>query len=157
MAKIALRWIGSKINEKSCFKFYLHFIKKSKAIIGNPGQNVCGLFPILTKFLFTTSESELEYCRQNVNTQVASRVAERVNTWKQCNCLCLELVANAQPDTQKANFDRCARKFLKIICETFPGKTYFTKFRENVYNIVKQVYKVVNMSARLSEIVDNNA
>ena len=61
MAKIALRRIGSKIDEMSCFKFYLHCIKNNKAIIANLGQNICGLFHVLTKYPFTTSETELEY------------------------------------------------------------------------------------------------
>ena len=43
----------------------------------NLGQNICRLFRILAKVHFTTSETELDYSRQNVNVCFASEIAER--------------------------------------------------------------------------------
>ena len=52
-----------------------------KSIDGNLRQNICRHFNILAKFLFTTSETKLDYYHQKVNVQIASRVAERRKTW----------------------------------------------------------------------------
>ena len=38
---------------------------------------MCRLFCVLAQFLFTTSETELDYYDQKVNVQVASPLAER--------------------------------------------------------------------------------
>ena len=43
-------------------------------------QNICRLFQFLTQFVFTTSETELDYYNQKVNVRVASRVAEQRKT-----------------------------------------------------------------------------
>ena len=41
------------------------------------GQNICRLFQFLARFLFTTSETELDY-HKKVSARVASRVPERL-------------------------------------------------------------------------------
>ena len=46
----------------------------------NFGQNIWRLFHFLAQFLFTTSETELDYYHQKMNVRVASRVAERLKT-----------------------------------------------------------------------------
>ena len=42
----------------------------------NLGQNICGLFHVISQSIFTTSEIELDYYHQKMNVQVASLVAE---------------------------------------------------------------------------------
>ena len=46
----------------------------------NLGQNIRRLFHFSAKFVFTTSETELDYYHQKVSARVASRVAERLKT-----------------------------------------------------------------------------
>ena len=46
--------------------------------IYNFGQNIWRLFHVLAQFLFTTNETQMDYCHLKVNVQVASRVAERL-------------------------------------------------------------------------------
>ena len=38
------------------------------------GQNICRLFHFLAKFVFTISETELDYYHQKVNVRVAERL-----------------------------------------------------------------------------------
>ena len=45
--------------------------------IYNLGQNICRLFHFLAGFLFTTSETELDY-HKKVSVRVVSRVPERL-------------------------------------------------------------------------------
>ena len=47
----------------------------------NLGQNICRLFHFLAQFLFTTSETKLDYYYQKMNGRVASRVAEKLKTY----------------------------------------------------------------------------
>ena len=56
------------------------FINIKKPQSYNLGQNIRRLFHFLAKFIFTTSETELDYYHQKVSAQVASRVAERLKT-----------------------------------------------------------------------------
>ena len=44
----------------------------------NLGQNICRIFHFLAQFLFTTSETKLDYYHQKVNVQVAYQVAEQL-------------------------------------------------------------------------------
>ena len=44
----------------------------------NLGQNICRLFNVLAKFLFTTSGMELDYYHQKVNVRIISQVAEQL-------------------------------------------------------------------------------
>ena len=63
--------------------FFPYFIEKSEIIrfrICNLGKNACRLFHFFTQFVFTTSETELDYYPQKVNARVASLVAERLKT-----------------------------------------------------------------------------
>ena len=46
----------------------------------NLGQNICRLLHFLAQFAFTTSETELDWYHQKVNTRVASQVVERPKT-----------------------------------------------------------------------------
>ena len=46
----------------------------------NNGQNICRLFHVLEKLLFTTSESELDYYHQKVIVPDSSQVVERLKT-----------------------------------------------------------------------------
>ena len=46
----------------------------------NLGQNICRFFHVLEQFLFTTSETELDYYQQKVDVRAASRVSERRKT-----------------------------------------------------------------------------
>ena len=47
----------------------------------NLGQSICRLFHVIAQFVFTTSEAELDYYKQTVNSGVALRVAEQPKTW----------------------------------------------------------------------------
>ena len=49
----------------------------------NLGQNICRLFHFLAQFVFTTSETEVDYYHQKVNLRVASRVAERLRKFQE--------------------------------------------------------------------------
>ena len=40
----------------------------------NLGQNIWRLFDVLAQFLFTTSETELDYYHQKVSSRVAERL-----------------------------------------------------------------------------------
>ena len=46
--------------------------------IYNLGQNICRLFHFLARFLFTTSDTELDYYHNKTSVRVASRVPERL-------------------------------------------------------------------------------
>ena len=46
--------------------------------IYNFGQNICRLFHFLARFLFTTSDTELDYYHNKTSVRVASRVPERL-------------------------------------------------------------------------------
>ena len=46
--------------------------KLKRKFWANLGQNICRLFHVLAQFLFTTSETELDYYHQRVNVWVAS-------------------------------------------------------------------------------------
>ena len=61
--------------------FYYTFLSvKGVNYTCNLGQNIWRLFHILAKFVFTTSETELDYYHQKVNVRVVSQVAERLKT-----------------------------------------------------------------------------
>ena len=60
--------------------FAIQYSPYSLAGSHNLGQNICRLFHVLAQFLFTISETELEYYHQNMKVRVASRVAERLKT-----------------------------------------------------------------------------
>ena len=49
-------------------------------LTNNLAQNICRLFHFLAQFLFTASETKLDYYRQRENVEVASRVAEYLKT-----------------------------------------------------------------------------
>ena len=46
----------------------------------NLGQNISNLFHLLAQFLFTTSETKLDYYHQKINVRVALQVAEQLKT-----------------------------------------------------------------------------
>ena len=46
----------------------------------NLGQNICRLFHVLAQFLFTSSQTELDYYHWKVNVRVTSRVAKQLKT-----------------------------------------------------------------------------
>ena len=46
--------------------------------IYNLGQNICRLFHFLARFLFTTSDTELDYYHNKTSVRVASQVPERL-------------------------------------------------------------------------------
>ena len=48
--------------------------------VHNHGENICRTLYILAQFLFPTSEREIDYYQQKVNSQTAQRVAERPKT-----------------------------------------------------------------------------
>ena len=75
----------------------------------NLGQNICRLFNFLAQFVFTTSETEVDYYHQKVNVRFASRVAERLKILgnKEISRKSLKyfnLMASTQLSTQKPNF-----------------------------------------------------
>ena len=57
------------------YQFYLTNYFRSTVCTYNVGQNICGLFHVETKFLFTINETEPGYYYQKVNIRLASRVA----------------------------------------------------------------------------------
>ena len=44
----------------------------------NLRQNICRFFHVLAQFLFTASETKLDYYHQKVNVEVVSQVTERL-------------------------------------------------------------------------------
>ena len=48
----------------------------------NRGKNICRLVHVFAQFLFTTSESKLDYYHQKVNMCVASRNDELQKTYE---------------------------------------------------------------------------
>ena len=91
------------------------------AEIHNLGQNHRRLFCFLAQFVFTTSETGLDYFHQKMNVWVASRVANQLTTrnlrklgdFKKISEMLL-LVGEYHPFTQKPNFDA----FLVKNCKT---------------------------------------
>ena len=68
---VNLKWVNLKL-----------IVSYEENVNCNLGQNIWRLFHFLAQFLFTTSETELDYYQQKVNVRVASRVAERLKTFK---------------------------------------------------------------------------
>ena len=99
----------------------------------NLGQNISGLFHVLAQFLFTTSETELDYYNQVVNVRVASRVSEQLktlgirefqeNSW---NAWIWWQSLSSSPKSQILMF--FGKKLHKTSCKTFHRKTYFANF-----------------------------
>ena len=101
----------------------------------NLGQNIWRLFHVLTQFLFTASETELDYYHQKVNVRVASRVAEPPKTYYD-----LRRLVNFKKIAEILGFDRVYTashpkakfwRFLtlqKVSCKTLNRKTYFDYF-----------------------------
>ena len=61
------------------FLSYDTFLKKRKLkgkLSENLGQNICTLIHVLTQFLFSTSETKLDFCQQKNNVRIASQVIE---------------------------------------------------------------------------------
>ena len=87
----------------------------------NLGQNIWRLFYVLAQFLFTTSETILDYHHQKVNVRIVSH--EVPND--------MDLMVSTQPTIRKANFDICAKKLWKICCKIF----HRAKVWVNVVNI----------------------
>ena len=112
-----------------CFLLWFGFLRDR---FFNLGQNICRLFQFLAQFLFTTSETELDYYHWNVNIRVASRAAERRKAqdvrklwnFKKIPEI-LGLMASTQPSTLMPNFDVFGKQLQKINCKTFHRKTYF--------------------------------
>ena len=81
--------------------------------IYNLGQNICGLFHFLTRFLFTTTDTELDYHHKKKSVRVASRVPERLKPFQILGNLeisrkslkCLDLKVNIQLATLKPVFE----------------------------------------------------
>ena len=70
----------------------------------NVGQDICRLFHFLAQFLFTTSETDLDYYQQKVNVQDAYTTS--CGTTRNLGSLkYLDLMANTQPPTQEPKFD----------------------------------------------------
>ena len=62
------------------FNAFLNKKKLKGKFSNNLGRNICRRSHFFAQFLFTTSETELNYCHQKVNVRVASQVAERLKT-----------------------------------------------------------------------------
>ena len=62
------------------FNAFLNKWKVKEKFSDNLGQNIDRLFNFLGKFVFTTSDTELDYYQQKVSARVSSRVAERLKT-----------------------------------------------------------------------------
>ena len=112
-----------------CFLLWFGFLRDW---FFNLGQNICRLFQFLAQFLFTTSETELDYYHWNVNIRVASRAANDVRLRILGNyeiltkfLKYLDLMASTQPTTLMPNFDVFGKQLQKINCKTFHRKTYF--------------------------------
>ena len=92
----------------------------------------CRLSYVLAKFLFTTSETELDYYHKKVNVRVTSRVAERLKTqdfrkfenFKKIPEM-LRFDGKYPANTQKANFDICTKKCEKSAKNHFIEKHIF--------------------------------
>ena len=61
------------------YDYTTYFHIGSIMISYNLEQNICRSFHFLAKFLFTTSETKLDY-HQKVNVRVSSRVTEQIKT-----------------------------------------------------------------------------
>ena len=65
--------VYSYLYQSICPLIYLHTYLQS-------WTNICRRFHVLEKFLFTTSEMELDYYKQKENVRVVSRTAKRLKT-----------------------------------------------------------------------------
>ena len=122
---------------KTGYFWRFHDISKKQKLQGkvsdNLGQRICSLFRVLVQFLFTKSETELDYYHEKQNVRVTHELSNDLRlsilqnqeiSWKFLKCL--DLITSTQPATLKANFEICARKSQKISFKTLHRKTYFT-------------------------------
>ena len=68
--------------------------------VQNLGQNVCGRFHVLVQFLFTTSETELDFINRKWMCEVPHELPNNLRLKNLGN-----LIRSTQPTTQKPNFD----------------------------------------------------
>ena len=108
-------------------------ILENDGMLNSFGQNFCRLFHFSSQFIFTTSQTELDYYHQKVNVRVVPRVAERLKTYDLrklgsfkkipemfgFNGECPAVLLKSQI------FTVFAKKLQKISCKTFYRKTYF--------------------------------
>lgn len=77
-------------------------------------QNFCRLFHVLSQFVLTTNEMEVNYDHKKVNLRVSSHAAEQLKTkeWGNLKRIpeILWLDDESQSATQRADFHICARK-----------------------------------------------
>ena len=112
------------------FRFYFKVNRKnlgfSKKWYYNLGQNICWLFHVLAQFLFTISETELNYYHQKVNVRVAKRL-KTYNLRKLGNFKIifkmLEFNGEYPLGHPKAIFLHFPVKITKNSCKTFHRKT----------------------------------
>ena len=93
--------------------------------VQNLGQNVCGRFHVLVQFLFTTSETELDFINRKWMCEVPHELPNNLRLKNLGN-----LITSTQPTTQKPNFDVYGKISQKISCKTFHRKIYFAYFRQ---------------------------
>ena len=84
------------------YRIYMTFTIQSRSL----RQNICRLFHVLVQFLFTTSETKLDYYHQKINVQVrdASRVAEWLTTKNLWNAWIWWPVSSRLPKRQLLTF-----------------------------------------------------
>ena len=81
------------------FNAFLNKQKLKEKFSDNLGQNIRRIFNFLAKFLFTTSERELDYYQEKRSARVASRVAKRLKIED------LSELGNFQKITETLGFD----------------------------------------------------
>ena len=115
------------------------------------------IFHFSAQFVFTTSETELDYYHQKVNVWVVSRVAKRLNTYdlrklgsfkKISEMLGYDGEYPAVHRKAKFCFFFC-KKLQKMSCKTFHRKTYFAYFPEFVS---KLSFKIVDMQESICSL-----
>ena len=124
---------------KTGYFWRFHDISKTQKLQGkvsdNLGQRICSLFRVLVQFLFTKSETELDYYREKQNVRVTHELSNDLRlsifqnqeiSWKFLKCL--DLITSTQPSTLKANFETCGRKSQKISFETLHRKPILLNF-----------------------------
>lgn len=106
-------------------------------------------FPYFRLYLFTATETGLDYYHQNVDVRIFWQVAEPLKDLSKSKKLkkslkCFELMVSIHPATKKTKFYSWAEKVQKISCKTFHRKTYFPYIRELVYNILSMIVLIVS-------------
>ena len=114
--------------------------------VQNLGQNVCGRFHVLVQFLFTTSETELDFINRKWMCEVPHEFPNNLRLKNLGN-----LITSTQPTILKPNFDAYGKISQKISSKTFHRKIYFAYFRQFFHNSLFKIVTCEEMTWLISQ------